>query len=926
MSIIINDIDPQFQPEWLPAIGEYKPVWLDPSRKDPDLVTEYVHTERPEYILLKDVDDQGSGEFHWQVHKVLKGDDLKDFVNDPLWITQGYSDQLTVFSKVPWAWRISGIGKEDVPCFACTYNSLGGFSQIRTAVTTNRFDLTFYNPQTEDPLDNTSGVGPVASPYSGHAWSYDWNCDDPCSMTVDGVKEINYASGNVIASDSGNGGGSVPFPLIYNRQDFVSFSMLWSFQVMPPDEVVASDIYTGPCFPLDGGYPGIVPPTHIVSNEPDPFGNPNVNAGPWMKTASPNRNSPAKETYWRMEIEHFGPMVWAFQGLLESYQNASAWAELKNSINYVRPANLAPEDDDPNKPLEVPLDCFRFSKSGFSHSTQQNGTIVSIPLAVDTTISAPPPTDLVINDTPVTVSEPPAKPNIEIVGPPKIVVSTAITTDPVVDPGVNILDDDGNIIDTITSDDVNDVDLSVPGLYYLDYTWCYMNLVPQRYEDLEAVQAWILQNNLSPIGYVGDEEDQSIAKYPVYNMTADQINNLTKGEVTDAGYYGIYNYTDINVSVEPAVQSASGLWTFEFAGFCSTVTREVLVTDDEPTTFMVDTNGVVTAQDPQGNSLNLVDPDGNPITQTVVGEPVCVIDAKGRIACVMPEDIVNPPASGPANLTGTSQIIPPPASGPSLLDATMPNLPASGPLTLNATLGAITPPPLGPGNLAANPMPQALTDSAKYKGYVFDPRNSSIAGPFMSEAITAVTSKDNSSELYAVNQDNEIIKTELIELNNTYFDYVADPFTDTTTPLSGSGIIMSESGEGFMYRNMYRASAFSEPSVGYGIVKNPLYFKDAYLSIAETNWIHLGDEHNEKQLHRVDLRFYKNSCGHVFLYVQNEEGKIKGQYKGKIKEHMKVFTNIRGRGFRICLMIAAHKDHPWALREMSIGHLYGKSF
>ena len=324
--------------------------------------------------------------------------------------------------------------------------------------------------------------------------------------------------------------------------------------------------------------------------------------------------------------------------------------------------------------------------------------------------------------------------------------------------------------------------------------------------------------------------------------------------------------------------------------------------------------------------MSLVDPDGNPINQTVVGEPVCVIDAKGRIACVMPEDIVNPPASGPANLTGTSQIIPPPAGGPSLLNATMPNLPASGPLTLNATLGDITPPLLGPSNMVASPLAPALTDSAKYKGYVFDPRNSSIAGPFMSEAITAVTSKDNSSELYAVNQDNEIIKTELIELNNTYFDYVADPFTDTTTPLSGKGIIMSESGEGFMYRNMYRASAFSEPSVGYGIVKNPLYFKDAYLSIAETNWIHLGDEHNEKQLHRVDLRFYKNSCGHVFLYVQNEEGKIKGQYKGKIKEHMKVFTNIRGRGFRICLMIAAHKDHPWALREMSIGHLYGKSF
>lgn len=233
-------------------------------------------------------------------------------------------------------------------------------------------------------------------------------------------------------------------------------------------------------------------------------------------------------------------------------------------------------------------------------------------------------------------------------------------------------------------------------------------------------------------------------------------------------------------------------------------------------------------------------------------------------------------------------------------------------------------PKAGPSNLT--PATTSETSSAKFKGYVFDPRTSSISGPFISQDITALTTKDNSSEMYAVNRDNEIIRTVVTDLNDTSYEPAADPFTDLTTPLSGKGIIMSASGKGYAYRNRYKSDPFSESIIGSGPVENPLYFKDAYLSIAETNWLHLGDEHNEKQVHRVDLRFHKNSIGHVFLYVKNDAGMVKGQYKGPIKEHMKVFTNLRGRGFQICMMIAAHKDYPWAMREMAIGHLYGKSF
>ena len=109
-------------------------------------------------------------------------------------------------------------------------------------------------------------------------------------------------------------------------------------------------------------------------------------------------------------------------------------------------------------------------------------------------------------------------------------------------------------------------------------------------------------------------------------------------------------------------------------------------------------------------------------------------------------------------------------------------------------------------------------------------------------------------------------------------------------------------------------------------MKYPLFFKDSHLAIAETNWLHLGDEHNEKQCYRVDLSFRKNSCGYLWLYVKGEDEKVKGQYKGKIKEHMKVITNLRGRCLRVQMFVATHNDCPWAMREMAIGHLYGKSF
>lgn len=216
------------------------------------------------------------------------------------------------------------------------------------------------------------------------------------------------------------------------------------------------------------------------------------------------------------------------------------------------------------------------------------------------------------------------------------------------------------------------------------------------------------------------------------------------------------------------------------------------------------------------------------------------------------------------------------------------------------------------------------SEPSRFNAYVYNERTSSLAGPISGQDITAVAIKDNSAEVFCVTQDLKIKKTDLLELNNPSFPPFNDPFTvDTVTE---TGVVASKKGDGFLYRNLYRSGPFTDPSTVSQTITDPLYFDNSYLAISETNWIHLGNEHGEKQVYRVDLAFHKNSCGHLWLFVKNDEGQISGQYKGMIKEHVKVFTNLRGRRFKVQMIIATHNDYPWAMREMSIGHLLGKSF
>lgn len=221
---------------------------------------------------------------------------------------------------------------------------------------------------------------------------------------------------------------------------------------------------------------------------------------------------------------------------------------------------------------------------------------------------------------------------------------------------------------------------------------------------------------------------------------------------------------------------------------------------------------------------------------------------------------------------------------------------------------------------------QRDTKTNPYKGYVFNERSNSLAGPFDSD-ITAIALRENSSDLIAVNKDLEILKTDLLELNDPSFNKI-DPYPiDVTCSITDKekGFIGTDSGE-FLYRGKHLATPFSELKEGGAAVEKPLYFKDCYLSIAETNWMHFGSEAAEKEVYRVDLSFHTNSIGHLWLYAQNDQGKVSGQYKGAIKETVKVFTNLRGRRFKLKMFVSTHEDYPWAMREMAVGYNIGKSF
>ncbi len=251
--------------------------------------------------------------------------------------------------------------------------------------------------------------------------------------------------------------------------------------------------------------------------------------------------------------------------------------------------------------------------------------------------------------------------------------------------------------------------------------------------------------------------------------------------------------------------------------------------------------------------------------------------------------------------------------------------PTYGPISLSAAVLPV--PENGPLNLRYKFT--VLDSKARVKpknSYFFNARTSSLAGPFNTE-ITTITSRDNSSEIYAVDENMDILQADMLELNDPHFDQVslAHNYEDDFHLGSYYGFVGNKKGQ-FLYRRQYLANPFDKPIKGNGEVSDPMFFKNFDLSIAETHWMHFGSEAAEKDVYRIDLSFHKNSYGFLWLFIQNDEGKTSGQFKGEIQETVKVFTNLRGRRFRVKMFIGTHPDYPWAMREMAVGYNLGKSF
>jgi hypothetical protein len=218
--------------------------------------------------------------------------------------------------------------------------------------------------------------------------------------------------------------------------------------------------------------------------------------------------------------------------------------------------------------------------------------------------------------------------------------------------------------------------------------------------------------------------------------------------------------------------------------------------------------------------------------------------------------------------------------------------------------------------------PASWSTPPKYKSYLYSERSNSLSGPMASHEITSMTSVPNTSKIIAVDQESKVWKADLDHFTDKDFPAVSDPWPDTSVNPGGRYVAADADGS-FLYRGRYLSSPFAEPTQGTGALNNPMYFGNASLSIAETAWMPLGDEHSEKQVHSVHLTFSSNSTGRVWAYVESDEGLVSGQYKGTISQKMKVFTNIRGVRFRVRLFVVTSEGHPWNLREMVIGHLAG---
>jgi len=217
-----------------------------------------------------------------------------------------------------------------------------------------------------------------------------------------------------------------------------------------------------------------------------------------------------------------------------------------------------------------------------------------------------------------------------------------------------------------------------------------------------------------------------------------------------------------------------------------------------------------------------------------------------------------------------------------------------------------------------------------FQGYYYSDQQQAIVGPVLHPRMTAVTSVADTSLLLGVSSSNQLMScdTEQLKESRIIEGPTFDPWTgvDGTTPNSTSIVEVDSNAGVFNYGGRTYASTMADSAVGDTVLQNATYYPDAYLSVVELAYEDMQGVHVPNQIHEIVTTFQGKSYGHLWVYAENEDGQVKGGFKGSLfqKTQHKSFINLRGRRIRVRLFIVSHTDFPWVLTDLTLGFLAGK--
>lgn len=227
-------------------------------------------------------------------------------------------------------------------------------------------------------------------------------------------------------------------------------------------------------------------------------------------------------------------------------------------------------------------------------------------------------------------------------------------------------------------------------------------------------------------------------------------------------------------------------------------------------------------------------------------------------------------------------------------------------------------------------MPAAEKESEgsnQFHGFYWFDQQDALTGPILYPRMTAVTSVGDSSLLLGVSEGNDLMSCDLSQLKEKRDLTVpeSDPWAGDTEPNHTTVSVDMKNGV-FNYGGRCYESPMADSKVGHADLENIKHFPSAYLSVIETSFEDYQSSHITKQFHEVVANFQGGSFGHLWVYAESDDGKIKGGYKGSLlnKNRIKSFLNLRGNYVRIRMYVVTHIDYEWVLKDLAVGFLVTK--